>query len=221
MLLPAPSCAASAFAPEESVCNESCKLRFQSANKLCSPNALHPPFVSAQHSLSAVLSPMTFCTVELCLSKCFPRLKITPDVRDTGSPAQSLSTCTSSCAFAWLLRRIPQCFSWHSLQVPRCLFSIASMCPAFGCDIVCERHLIASEMPTRSCTRYGHRMVPLRNFVACSLREDWAVLDRFFCLNCAELRPQSLDHVAAERVRDLPATEVHASDPPRSPSIHC
>ena len=43
---------------------------------------------------------ITFCTVELCLSKCCPRLTITPVVlrRVTVSPAQSLSTWTSKCA---------------------------------------------------------------------------------------------------------------------------
>ena len=44
------------------------------------PNPEHPPFVNAYYSLSAPLSPMTFCTVELCLSKCRPRRTITPDV---------------------------------------------------------------------------------------------------------------------------------------------
>ena len=35
-------------------------------------------------------------------------------------------------------------------------------------DIARARHLITSEMSTRSCTKYAHRMIPLRNVVACS-----------------------------------------------------
>ena len=68
-------------------------------NKLCKPNPDHLPFVSALYSLSALLRPITFCNVELCLSKFPPRRAITPDVlrRVTVSPARSLSTCTSKC----------------------------------------------------------------------------------------------------------------------------
>ena len=41
------------------------------------------------------------------------------------------------------------------------------MCPALGFDIARARHMIASEMSTRSCAKYTHRMVHLRNVVAC------------------------------------------------------
>ena len=47
VLLPVPLREAIAFALEESVCNESCSSKFQSANKLCKPNPEHPPFVRA------------------------------------------------------------------------------------------------------------------------------------------------------------------------------
>ena len=44
VLLPTPLRAATAMALEESVCSESCRFRFQSANKLCEPNPAQPPF---------------------------------------------------------------------------------------------------------------------------------------------------------------------------------
>ena len=82
--------------------------------------------MSAQYSLSALLRPITFCTVELCLSKCRPRRAITPNVlrRVTVSPAQSLSTCTSKCALLGSLCGVLLRLPWHSFQVPRHTFQL-------------------------------------------------------------------------------------------------
>ena len=44
VLLPAPLRDATALALEESVCSVICNFKFQSANKLCSPNPAHPSF---------------------------------------------------------------------------------------------------------------------------------------------------------------------------------
>ena len=161
MLLPAPHREATAFALEESVCNESCSFKFQSANKLCRPSPGHPSPVSAWYSLSAVLSPITLCTVELCPSKCRPLRTITPDVlrRVTVSPAQSLSTCTSKCAL---------------------LGSCAGHCSAFlgtPCKYLATRFNCVTRptwfrhrsCKTLDCFRDVHTVLRPKRFVACSL----------------------------------------------------
>ena len=168
VLLPVPLREATAFALEESVCSESCSFRFQSANKLCKPNFEHPPFVSAQYTLSALLRPITFCTVKLCLNKCCP-LTITPVVlrRVTVSPGQSLSMCTSKCALLGSCAGYCCAFLGTPFRYLATRFNCI-MWPTLGFDIPRARHLIVSEMSARSCAQYAQRMILLRYNVACS-----------------------------------------------------
>ena len=113
--------------------------------------------------------------------------------RDTGCPAQSVSSCAST--RHWVSSPISVQLRFDATlgvqpnQCPVALPTALSLVPGallgmpfkylatrfnrvmwlvFGCDIACKRHLIASEMSTRSCAKYAHRMVPLRNLDACS-----------------------------------------------------
>ena len=68
---------------------------------------------------------------------------------------------------AWLLCGVLLRLPWHSFQVPRHTFQLHHVTsPWFR--ITRARHLIVSEMSTRSCAKYAQRMLPLRNNVACS-----------------------------------------------------
>ena len=70
--------------------------------------------------------------------------------------------------FALFLCGVLLCLPWHSFFKYLATRFNCIMWPVFGFDIPGARHLIASEMSDRSCAKYAHRMVPLRNNVACS-----------------------------------------------------
>ena len=106
---------------------------------------------------------------------------------------------------AWILRAVPQCFSRHPFQVPRHSFQLRHVSRSRSC-----KTLDWSEMSTRSCGKYTHRMVPLRNVVACSSSRI-GLFPIVFCLKCTQFRVRSLDNVAWSESQDHPAIGEHAS----------
>ena len=96
---------------------------------------------------------------------------------------------------AGLLRGRPQCFSWHSLQLPRHSFQLRHV------SCIRSRECLRK---TLDCFRDVHAILRLARtshgstpkFCRLLFCEVWTVLN-CFCIGCPQLHPRSLDHVAS------------------------